>query len=283
MEQEISALRKILTPLVAWCVRLGIGYRQLCQLLKPLFYHAAVDELANQAAKTTDMQISLASGLHRADVVLFRSMGLVSMTEDQLGHDRISPTVQILTRWLAQGLPETIPAYGERGSFESIVRQCCAGRSTVWSVNLMLQELSRQGRISSDQQSVSLLARPLATDSKSRVTYFANAVSDHIEACIANLASNDPRFIEQSIEADGLHSSSIQVLNQSAYDWWQEALRAITAQAIELSDKDETNGGDQRLRLGVYMYFQPMSGIDMYFQSAPGIAAHQSTNLEQTK
>lgn len=280
MSLEIAALTKILSPLVAWCVRLGVGYRQLCQLLKPLFYQAAVSELANKGGKTTDIQIALASGLHRADVVLFKNMASVSEPRSQLSNQRISPVVQILTRWIVQGLPKMIPIYGEHGSFESLVRQCCAGRSVIWPVNLMLQELGRQGRISLDRQYVSLIQRPLTTDAQSRIAYFANAVSDHIEACLANLASNDPRFIEQSIEADGLHASSIQVLNQSAYEWWQEALRAITAQAIELSDKDEPNGGDQRLRLGVYMYFQPMSDIDMYFHSASDIAAHQSNNLK---
>lgn len=261
-----KALQLLLTPIVRWCVRIGIGHSQLTRMVKPLFYEAAQYEIKRSGIKCSDSALSLASGLHKGDINLFHqgvsssiSQGLETAAFEV---NRIHPSSQIVARWLALRLPKKIPMRGTSGSFDSLVKGCQLEGAPFLSTKLLLQDLKRRGLVQEAGDNVSLISEVgwPEIDTHEAVLHFVGSVRDHIEACLANLdADHEHSFLEQSIQADGLYPESVNIISKAARDWWVKAMKSITAQAISLSQVDEPNGGDQRLRFGVYFYTQPMT------------------------
>ena len=260
-----KALQLLLTPIVRWCVRIGIGHSQLSRIVKPLFYEAAQHEIKRSGIKCSDSALSLASGLHKGDITLLHQGAPSPTTQGEAAAfevNRIHPSSQIVARWLALRWPKKIPTRGTTGSFDSLVKACQLEGAPFLSTKLLLQDLKRRGLVEVVGENVRLISEVglPEIDSHEGVLHFVGSVRDHIEACLANLETgHDHSFLEQSIQADGLYPESVSIISKAARDWWIKAMQSITAQAISLSQEDEPNGGDQRLRFGVYFYTQPMT------------------------
>lgn len=251
----LKTLQVLLTPIVRWAVRLGVGYNQFSRMLKPVFFAAAQRELSRQGMRHSDSALSFISGLHKGDVVAFLEGGSGVALKDDAGTHRINPANQVVARWIIDGLPHELPLKGG-GSFDALVRDTQSDRGTVWSTRLILQDLERRKLVADDGRKVRLLSEVGLPniDSQDGIVHLAGAVSDHMLACLANLDSEGPRFLEQSLLADGLFPPSVDALHELTRKWWGDALRDIGARAIEASNHDEPAGGDRRLRIGVYFY-----------------------------
>ena len=79
----------------------------------------------------------------------------------------------------------------------------------------------------------------------------------HIAAAVSNLTTNAPKFLEQSIYADGLTPASIGHLHDAARQAWATAFDSVVTQARERVDADADSEGDLRMRFGVYFFSEP--------------------------
>lgn len=242
----------IMRPLVTWLLRTGIGYGEFCAALKALFLECAQEEQIRRQGKLTDSALSLLSGLHRKDV---RDMQASSSTAAQPAplNTKATPANQVLTRWLADGLPPTLPVQGPAPSFETLA----------WSVSkdihprAVLQELQRLGLVNEDDNHATLKAEAFMPDAQHQEAQqlFASSVSDHLCAGVHNLTASDgKKFMEQSVFADGLSESSAQALAQLANRLWRHVLTAMVKAAVPLCEHDEPLGGSHRLRLGMFCW-----------------------------
>jgi len=258
-----QAIQKLLAPLVRWCVSMGIGHGQLSRLSKPLFYQAARLELKAKGQKITDSALSLASGLHKGDIDRFNQQLAqgVAFAPD-VGIDRINPASQVIARWITQGLSPRLPLRGPN-SFDALVKALHREEGAPQlSTRLILKELERRRLVAlDDRQGVNLLSEVglPAIDQEEAVKHFVGAVRDHLLACLHNLdaSQSEHLFLEQSLNVDGLQPASAALLHKAAREWWAQALKALGNQAITLSEADEPLGGNQRLRIGIYVYSQP--------------------------
>ena len=66
-EQSIAVAEDMLRPCVHLCLRQGIDYRLLVDLLKGVYVSVAESDLAHANRKQTDSSISLLTGVHRKD------------------------------------------------------------------------------------------------------------------------------------------------------------------------------------------------------------------------
>lgn len=259
-----QAVQQLLAPLVRWCVTVGIGHGQLNRLSKPLFYEAARKELIRKGQKITDSALSLASGLHKGDIDLFSQANEhVPVTSLSSGHDRINPASQVIAHWIASNLGPLIPLRG-KNSFDALVKATQEEGAPLLSTRLILKELERRRLVEVvDKKQVSLISEVglPAIDQEAAVMHFVGAVRDHLLACLHNIdaTTQESTYLEQSLNADGLSEESVAMLHEAARKWWGQALKTLTAQAISHSTIDKSKGGDQRLRIGVYVYGQSMS------------------------
>ncbi len=254
--QQVLAM---LQPLVVWLLRSGVGYTDLTAALKPVFLEAARAELARTGAKQTDSAVSLLSGVHRKDV---RASGQVARAVDvraQLG--KPTPASQVMTRWLATDLPDTLPFSGPAPSFEALARSV----STDTHPRALLLELLRLG-VAEEPEGAALgtvrlcrqafVPNPALEESR---RLLAGSVADHIEAGVHNLSAIDNKtYLEQSVFADGLSAASAQQLEQLANSLWRDVLAAMVQAAVPLCEQDEPAGGNQRIRLGMFCLTAPM-------------------------
>jgi hypothetical protein len=260
-----EAIQNLLAPLVRWCVAVGIGHGQLSRLSKPLFYEAARQELLRKGLKRTDSALSLASGLHKGDIDRFNRVDDdAHLNGAAPGLDRINPASQVIAHWIAANLGPSLPLRGPEGSFDALVKATQQEGAPLLSTRLILKELERRHLVEVDEHHqvhlISEVGLP-AIDQEEAIKHFVGAVRDHLLASLHNLeaTTEQARFLEQSLNVDGLSEASVARLHEAARQWWGKALQNLAQQAIALSNIDEPQGGNQRLRIGVYVYSQGMN------------------------
>jgi hypothetical protein len=253
----------IMQPLVSWLLRSGIGYSEFATALKPLFLEAALAEQRRIGAKQTDSAVSLLSGLHRKDVRALapelearRSRGDF---DAGAGLGRPSPPSQVVTRWLTGRLPKSLPFSGPKRSFESLARSV----SKDFHPRSVLREMVRLGVAEEKDGTVTLRKQAFVPDAKRKEAreLLAGSTADHLAAGVHNLTGDPGRkFLEQSVFADGLSRESAKQLETLANSLWRHVLAEMVKAAVPLCEQDEPDGGDQRIRLGMFCYSAPMQG-----------------------
>ena len=260
----------ILRPLVRWLLRSGVGYAELATALKPVFLEQAQAELGRLGVRPTDSALSLLSGLHRKDI---RSLSGAQADPSLPPRDaaarlgKPTPASQVVTRWLASGLPDTLAVAGPSPSFEALARAV----SSDVHPRSVLQELLRLGIASEADGQVTLQRQAFVPDARHDEArqLLAGSVADHLAAGVHNLDANKSpdsntlpggrSFLEQSVFADGLHPDSVAKLEQLANGLWREVLSAMVQAAVPLCEQDEPLGGDQRIRLGMFCFSEAMA------------------------
>ncbi len=228
VEHARLALREaavLMAPVALWLLRHGVSYPAFADMLKAVFLHAARDELERSKVSPTQSALSMLSGVHRKDV---RAYALAPATAQPQPRPPLSS--QVLTRWLtdaryraADGTPHALPRAGTRRSFESLCREL----SNDVHPRTVLDELLRLGLVALDGERVVALATsfvPSSSLAEMTALFSANA-SDHIAAAVSNLTMNAPKYLEQSVYADGLTPASIERLHLAAREAWGHAFR----------------------------------------------------------
>ena len=262
-EHAALALREaavLMAPLALWLLRHGVSFPVFAEALKPLFVEAARSELERGAAEPTQSALSVLSGVHRKDV-----REITSATPVAAASARPSLAAQVFTRWLADrrlrsadGAPRTLRRTGEGRSFESLCREL----SQDVHPRTVLDELLRLGLVALDGENVVATATsfvPSAELAELSALFAANA-ADHIAAAVSNLTLDGPKFLEQSIYADGLTEPSIEILHAAARKAWAAAFEAVVGEARARLDRDKDgDDNDRRMRFGVYFFSEPAS------------------------
>src|SRR6478735_10410648 len=70
-----APLARLLRPLVRLCIRSGMTFPALAQLLRELFVNVAEHEFALRGKDQTDSRVSLLTGIHRKEVGRLRGAG----------------------------------------------------------------------------------------------------------------------------------------------------------------------------------------------------------------
>ncbi|MGZ5185946.1 MAG: DUF6502 family protein [Caldimonas sp.] len=252
-ELALKEAGALMAPVALWLLRNGVSYPAFAELLKSVFVAAARGELERSATKPTQSSLSLLSGVHRKDV---RALG-----EPVAARPPRRPPLssQVFTRWLTDrryrdkdGQPRALPRTGDGRSFETL----CKELSNDVHPRAVLDELLRLGQVGLDGERVVALSRsfvPLPRHEEMTALFSAN-VADHIAAAVSNLTSDSPRFLEQSVYADGMTQDSIDLLHAAAREAWAHAFEALVTRARERVDHDRSGDGDRRMRFGSYFF-----------------------------
>jgi hypothetical protein len=122
-----TILYKLLRPLARIFLRLGISYREYCELSKTAFVAVAAEDFGVHGRPTNASRIAAMTGLTRKEIGRLRSK---IERGDDLVAGRSSPVNEVLGAWQsvdefrdAHGRPQPLPLKGQRGSFEALIRQ----------------------------------------------------------------------------------------------------------------------------------------------------------------
>jgi hypothetical protein len=248
----------MLVPLARWLVRNGVHYASFAPALKAVFVEAARRELEATGAKVTDSSLSVLSGVQRRDI---RALGQNAANDPEPK----SPSVasQVFTRWVtdpgyrdAGNQPLALPKSGAPRSFDSLAREV----SSDVHPRTLLAEMLRMGLVEPDGDTVRLCAQAFVPQEgfDGRAAMFSANVADHIAAAAHNVATDDVRFLEQSVFGSGLAPASVKVLGDTARRLWAGAFEQIVREATHRFERDRVEPqARMRMRFGVYYYAEP--------------------------
>jgi Family of unknown function (DUF6502) len=262
----LSALDGLLAPLADLCLAKGLTAQVLEERLRHAMVQSALAAHSSEVANTRlTSKVSASTGLTRREVA--RLLGQAAQAP---GHAaRPSLATEVFTRWAtspalrnAAGQPMPLPRTGAAPSFEQLaqsVTQDVHPRS-------LLDELCRLGiaRLDSASDTVHLQSNAFVpTGDWARMTAFlGDNVGDHLRAAAANVLGNGQQHLEQAIFADELSAQSLQKFRAVMAQQWQALLQDLTPQLEQLIADDAAAGrtANQRVRVGLYTWAQPMAG-----------------------
>jgi len=257
-ELALREAAALMAPVARWLLRNGVPYTAFATLLKSVFVDVARDELERAGSRPTHSALSVLSGVHRKDVRSLELDGATTATPPAF-----PLASRVFTRWMTDaryhgpdGKPRPLARSGPaEPGFESLVRQS----SNDVHPRTVLDELLRSGLVRVEGDDVVLQEKSFVPSRKldELTALFSANVSDHLNAAVHNLTVKSPKFLEQSIFANGMTQESIDHLHQCARDAWSAAFTTMVTEARKRVDIDSETDSDIRMRFGVYFYSEP--------------------------
>ncbi|MBH3413078.1 DUF6502 family protein [Pseudomonas putida] len=257
----LSALRRIMRPLVRLMLRKGVTYTMFTDVLKEVFVDVAHREFRLDDKVPTDSRISLLTGVHRKDVRRLRSESDASSAALP---ENITLGAQLVNVWTrsppfcseageALALPR-LASVGGDCSFDALVAKV----STDIRGRVVLDEWLRLGVVRLDDQArVHLEAQAFVPQKgfEEKAAYFGHNLHDHACAAVHNLSGEGLPFFERSVHYDALTPASGDTLREAVSQDGMQTLLAFSRLAAELENTDEPSHGQrQRITVGLYFY-----------------------------
>ena len=257
----LSALRRVMRPLVRLMLRKGVTYTMFTDLLKEVFVDVAHREFRLDGTPPNNSRVSLLTGVHRKDVRRLRSEG--GMALEALPAN-ITLGAQLVNAWTsrppfcsAPGQALALPRLASVGgdcSFAALVAKV----STDIRGRVVLDEWLRLGIVRLDEQDcVHLEAQAFVpqTGFDEKAAYFGHNLHDHACAAVHNLSGEGQPFFERSVHYDALSLASVEHVREAVSRDGMQTLLAFSQLAAELEGADEpTVEQRQRITVGLYFY-----------------------------
>jgi Family of unknown function (DUF6502) len=254
-----QAMRQLLEPLAVLAIARGVPFATVEQLLKTAFVDAARAAHPDVQGHRTVSRISTATGINR------REVARITQTRSEPPPERHSPATRVFTKWLADptlkarnGEAMALPRNGPAPSFEALAQ------SVTRDVHprSLLDELRRLGLARVEGDTVHAVRDAIVPrgDSSRMLGFLANNVGDHLRAAVVNVLSEAPPHLEQAVFADDLSQLSLDAFRKLMRTQWKTLLEATvpTLQNLIDADRDAGRPQDQRVRVGLYTYAEPM-------------------------
>lgn len=254
-ESTLEYSLKVMSEVVHWLVKSGIGHAEFSASLRVLFYNESINELDYLDQKKTDSSISLLAGLNRRDVSNFRveNGGYHKVIQSFTDTLPVSVPARVIALWVHKKLPKVLSITGAENSFEYLVRQI----STEKHPRSILSELKRIGLVSETKGNVVLHQESFTPIPEANVTkqIFSENIADHLAAGVTNLTERNNLFLEQAIFANELSQTSVDYLREKTAKLWEEFSKSLLAEAIQRCKIDEGSiNSTHRFRVGIYQY-----------------------------
>ena len=288
----LTALKRILRPLVKLLLSHQITYADCARILKECYVEVAEKEFVLAGKPQTDSRLSLLTGIHRKEVKNLRKIiddqepmqGATSVPAQivaaWLSDDKFSdntgrpyPLVQYDSLHSAQAEPELLnrqPALEvhdqgdtsnreKPGSFEQLVQSISKGNLRSAPV---LEECLRLGIVVLDDSKRVCLQEEAFVENEDMVAkldFFGRNIRDHMGACVHNLLDSVPPYFERSVSYNHLSQSDLDVLTRLLRNEGMDFLKRVNRDAKQLQSLrkllDESSEDMSRHRMSVGLYF----------------------------
>lgn len=262
----LSALRRVMRPLVRLMLRKGVTYTVFTDLLKEVFVDVADREFRLDDKAPSDSRISLLTGVHRKDVRRLRSEGSTAIMALP---GNITLGAQLINIWTSsppfckepgQALPlPRLASVGGECSFDALVAQV----STDIRARVVLDEWLHLGVVQLDEQDCVHLQAQAFVPQKGfdeKAAYLGHNLHDHACAAVHNLSGEGQPFFERSVHYDALAPVSVEVLREAVASEGMQLLLGFSRLAADLEHRDLPSTEEhQRITIGLYFYTEPNS------------------------
>lgn len=256
----VSAVRRMLRPLVRLLLTHSITFPFLSNLLKTIYVEVAAEEFKLEGRPQTDSRISLLSGVHRKDVKVLRP--------DRVHEQTIPPSVSLSNRLVKlwgsdpqrldetgrhRPLPKRISEGGDE-SFEALVSMVSKDIRS----RAILDELLRTGIAKLDEHGrVCLNPESLEHDRDfdDKAYLIGENLHDHLCAASHSLDPQQSQSLESSVRCNKLTPEAVAELEELSRRLGQDALEKVNLRAAELMARDANKPEAlQRISFGMYFY-----------------------------
>lgn len=256
----VSAIEKLLRPLVRLMLSYQITYPVLINLLKSIYVQVAESEFQVNSKRQSDSRINLLTGVHRKDVKRLRA----EKHHITASQPMVSVGAQLIGRWLGskemvdtegRPLPLALKSTGSDNiSFESLVEQVCKQDIRP---RVILDEWIRLGVAHLEHDHVILNTGAFTPDKgfDEKAFFFGKNTHDHISAATHNLLGNKPSYFDRSVYYDQLSKESVAELADMANTLGMHALTEMNRAALarQEADKHKTDA-NYRINFGIFNY-----------------------------
>ena len=250
-----APLARLLRPLVRLCIRSGMTFPALAQLLRELFVNVAEHDFALEGKEQTDSRVSLLTGIHRKEVARLRGAG-APVHEAPAA---VSLTSAVIARWLAapeftdaKGEPLALPrtAEGDAPSFEQLVASVT---KDVRPRAVLDEWIDRKLVTINENDEIELVEAAFVPSGEddSKWHYLGRNLHDHIAAAAHNV-SDGPRFLERAVHYNNISPKLARRLEARSRELAMDALKTANREANRALAKDK--GGNARWNFGIYIY-----------------------------
>lgn len=264
----VSAIKKILRPLVKLMLSYQITYPYLIGILKSIYVELAENEFQVDGKRASDSRINLLTGVHRKDVKRLRSE---SRQETEFP-ENISTGAQLVGEWLgskeftdSDGKPRPLTLKTEAGKasdFDDLVTKVCKQDIRP---RVILDEWLRLGIAHIENDELVLNTGAFTPDKgfDEKAFFFGKNLQDHISAGSENLLGSSPPYFDRSVYYDKLSETSVQELAQLADQLGMQALTKMNKEALSRQRGDKGKPQSSfRINFGIFNYSSQVQNED---------------------
>lgn len=280
-DREALLLRtaeEVLLPLARLLVAQGLHFAKAEELFKRACVRAARERrrAAGEGAARDVSQVATTTGLSRRDVAR------IGPELAPRALQRLTPATQLLTRWLSDrslrhrnGRVRKLPRQGPAPSFESLAQSITRHVHP----RSLLDEMLRQGQVKLVDDGTGVVALPVRVvpeaDEARLYGFLAANVGDHLAAAVANVLHRERRHLEQAIFSNSMSSHALPEAQALVAAQWTRLLSALVPALEGLIERDRAAGRvpDQRLRVGLYAYHEPLPALSPAALERPDVDA----------
>jgi len=258
----ITAIQKILYPLVRLLLNFRIVFPQLSEILKGVYVEVAEKEFRLADKPQTDTRLSLLTGIHRKDIKRLR----LQLSTDKKMPVNINVGGRLVSHWIEDenyvdenDQPRILPLKNPDGaSFETLVQEVCKKDIRP---RVILDEWLDQGVVTIDDNKNITLNTQAFIPKKGfdeKAFFLGHNISDHLAASTHNILNQHPPFFERCVYYDGLCEDSIEQLQTLVTEKGMETLIAFNELAMKLKARDtaKPTTNKQRIDIGLYVYHE---------------------------
>jgi len=256
----VTALRRILRPLVRLLVARSIPYTNVADVLRWVYVDVASKDFEIEGKPQTDSRVSLLTGVHRREVKRLRRHSSPAFRAPKSA----SMGAQLVSKWTTAheyldhaGAPRPLPYMSpdsNNPTFESLVRSV----STDIRPRVVIDEWVRLGVVHVDDDDVVHLDTDafIPTHGADEMAYyFGRNLHDHIAAGVHNLLGEGAPYLERSVYYNNLGGAAVDELQRLAKEEGMRGLRAVNERAAELQQRDAgSEGAHNRINFGIYCF-----------------------------
>jgi Family of unknown function (DUF6502) len=249
-----EACARMLRPVVMLALRFGLKYHDMDTMMKRLLLEEAGKELERtKGSAPSASQLSVTTGVHRKEIRKHNEMTTDTVVLPS-SEKSIAALVSVL--WLRRTERKSLPIQtkGDELSFEKLVLQ--TGKDVHF--RSVLSELIRLGLVEEIDGEVQRLQSDFVPHGAEAqmLGLAADNVYAHTSAAAANV--NDPQrpFLEQALWASDFGLEQCLETEVEVRATWQEARNRLLTKLEEVNPI-EPPADPHRLRIGMYMYFEP--------------------------
>lgn len=262
LDWTLQACARILRPLARLALSMGVKYPQLQELMRQVMVDEALRLWPARDGRGPNIsQVAVTTGIHRKDVT-----ERVRQARPPLPRTEDSAAARTFTLWLQRchddpaqrRLPLQAGDDG-RPAFERVAHEATRGNV---HHRVVLAELLRLGLVrQSDDGTVELLAQGFvpSRDLAGMLAFLGDNVRDHLLAAVANTEGRETPFLERAVFVDGLKPEACERVHQEVRRAWSGLHHGLVQGMTEALAEEQAQprpGERQRMRVGVYVYFE---------------------------